>query len=572
MGIRHLEHFMRYDVPNGFSSVCLEQEIKKFQRDNNTKPILVFDLMGLVSFVSRNKFDTLCGGRHNIVAIEIDELFQKIKNIGAELVFFMDGPIQDEKYSTWRCRQNLRYESCNEILDDIDNGMPLWKIIQKENNKCYSIPNISTVIPILEEKAKKYGTLHKTYSVECDLEIAAFASNNPAVLAVIAHDSDFLIFPGDWRYFSINLLSVDTMITKEFNRAALREFLGLNDKQLVIFATLASNDVIKYEEVKHFHNQISGTRTIAKYKFPAIAKVIKEQLNIGRKKIPAEIVNLLWRDSSPESITRVQKSLKSYKINFKKEDYSVTNPLLHQCIQHDLMFVFDILMKTTVNFTLFYYNLSRENISYYDYTIPMFQRQLGIIYDRNSTTGHTIYSKSTHNDSYRMFKVYPTFPDVTVPPLEKLLFQKDDKDLDKIRFHLLKWMICWDKLKDVDLTTIPKNYLLDVLVLVFMKENGIISTSEADVILLTIKQAELKLIRIDIKCPEVVNARAAKISFLYGKIYTNITRCLEFVGLHDLKKIINFDGPMFHNLYATLNQSELQNHLKDVNHYRIYEK
>lgn len=491
--------------------------------------------MGLVCFVSRNKFDTLCGGRHNIVAIVIDELFQKIKNIGAELVFFMDGPIQDEKYSTWLCRQNLRYESCNNILDDFEHGMPLWKIIQKEKNNCYSIPNISTVIPILEEKAQKYGTLHKTYTVECDLEIAAFASNNPAVLAVIAHDSDFLIFPGDWRYFSINWLSVDTLITKEFNRTALREHLGLNDKQIVIFATLASNDVIKYEEVKHFHNQISGTRTLAKHKFPAIAKVIKEQLNIGRKKIPGEIVNLLWRDSSPESVVRVRKSLKSYKINFKKEDYSVTNPLLHQCIQHDLMFVFDILMKTTVNFTLFYFNLSRENISYYDYIIPMFQRQLGIIYDRTSTDGHTIYSKSSHSDSYQMFKVHPIFPDVIVPPLEKLLFQKDDQDLDKIRFHLLKWMICWDKLKDVDLTAIPKNYLLDVLVLVFMKENGIISTSEADVILLTIKQEELKLIRIDIKCPEIVNARAAKISFLYAKIYTNITRCLEFVGLHDLK-------------------------------------
>ena len=32
MGIRHLEHFMRYDVPNGLSTVCLEQEVKNFQR------------------------------------------------------------------------------------------------------------------------------------------------------------------------------------------------------------------------------------------------------------------------------------------------------------------------------------------------------------------------------------------------------------------------------------------------------------------------------------------------------------------------------------------------------------
>ena len=495
--------------------------------------------MGLVSFVSRDKFATLCGGRHNIAAIEIDELFKKIKNIGAELVFFMDGPIQEEKYSTWRQRQNLRYDSCNDILDDFDRGIPLSRIIEKERNNCYKIPNISTFIPILEEKAKKYGTLHKTYTVECDLEIAAFASNNPAVLAVIAHDSDFLIFPGDWRYFSINMLNVDTLITKEFNRTALRECLGLNDKQLVIFATLASNDVIKFEEVKHFHNEISGTRTIAKYKFPAIAKIIKNQLNVGRKKIPLEIANLLWRQPCSDSVIRVQKSLKSYKINFRKEDFSVTNPLLHKCIQHDLMFVFDILMKTTVNFTLFYFNLSKENISYYEYTIPLFQRQLGIVYDRKSTSGHRIYSKLSHSDSYRLSKVYPIFPDVIVPPLGKLLFLKGDKDLDEIRFHLLKWIVCWDKLKDSDLTAIPKNYLLDILVLVFMKENGIISTIEADVILLTIKQVELESSAIDIKNPKTINARAAKISFLYSKIYTNITRCLEFVGLHELKVICN---------------------------------
>ncbi|CAO1380752.1 unnamed protein product [Diamesa serratosioi] len=552
--------------------------------------------MGLVTFVSRNKFDTLCGGRHNIAAIEIDDLFKKIKNTGAELVFFMDGPIREEKYSTWRCRQNLRYDSCNDILDDVERGMNLSMIIKKESNNCYKIPNISTFIPILEEKAKTYGTLHKTYTVECDLEIAAFASNNPAVLAVIAHDSDFLIFPGDWRYFSINMLNIDTLITKEFNRTALRESLGLNDKQLVVFATLASNDVIKYEEVKHFHNEIAGTRTLAKYKFPAIAKIIKEQLNIGRKKIPLEIANLLWRDPCSDSIIRVQKSLKSYKINFRKEDYSVTNPLLHQCIQHDLMFVFDILMNTTVNFTLFYFNLSKENISYYDYTIPLFQRQLGIVYDRNSTAGHRIYSKSSHSDSYRLSKVYPIFPDVIVPPLEKLFFQKGDKDLDEIRFHLLKWIVCWDKLKDTDLSTIPKNYLLDILVLVFMKENGIISTTEADVILLTIKHEELKLTAINIKYPETLNPRAARIAFLYAKIYTNITRCLEFVGLYELKviaqlnllhevrnnrfysfsfkKLFNFDGVIFHYSYNKFTKKSEEILLKalllDLDKIRLY--
>lgn len=32
MGIRHLEHFMKYDVPNGLCTVYLEEEIKNFQR------------------------------------------------------------------------------------------------------------------------------------------------------------------------------------------------------------------------------------------------------------------------------------------------------------------------------------------------------------------------------------------------------------------------------------------------------------------------------------------------------------------------------------------------------------
>ena len=32
MGIRHLEHFMTYDVPHGFHNVWLEEEIQNFER------------------------------------------------------------------------------------------------------------------------------------------------------------------------------------------------------------------------------------------------------------------------------------------------------------------------------------------------------------------------------------------------------------------------------------------------------------------------------------------------------------------------------------------------------------
>jgi hypothetical protein len=81
------------------------------------------------------------------------------------------------------------------------------------------------------------------------LETAAFATKNNA-LAVIADDSDYLIYKGNWRYWSARQLDLNDLSTMEYDRRALWDCLNLSEDQMKIFATIAGNDIIKYNEVQ----------------------------------------------------------------------------------------------------------------------------------------------------------------------------------------------------------------------------------------------------------------------------------------------------------------------------------
>lgn len=158
-------------------------------------------------------------------------------------------------------------------MDIIYNGESLSSVQEYFEARNDDVPRLTTQNDLMIHIARQYGEFIETFTRECDSEIARYAYENMDVLAVLANDSDFLIFAGHWRYFSLKDINVNTLDTIEFSRTALRSFLDLNDQQLIILATLNGNDIIKYDKVKEsFHVQADPFKhRFGNFRFPWLA-------------------------------------------------------------------------------------------------------------------------------------------------------------------------------------------------------------------------------------------------------------------------------------------------------------
>lgn len=190
-----------------------------------------------------------------------------------------------------------------------------------------------------------------------------------------------------------------------------------------------------------------------------------------------------------------------------------------------------------INYSLLCYDLRQNDFPlYFDIAIPLAQRQFGLLlqHKKKNDIQVIIYTRKTHSDTTRPHFISPIYPPIVVPPLVDLIFREGDgnENLNNLRFNLLKWLICWNRLGNLDLTAIPKEYFMDIMVLVVMKDHGIITTLEADIFLLTIKSATVNLSTKEIQYPEAVNSKAYRIVFIFLKLQSHIRRCLQIVGLH----------------------------------------
>ncbi|CAH1719259.1 unnamed protein product [Chironomus riparius] len=547
MGVRQLQTFIQYHVPNGYHQVSLEHECEAFKRKNNLHPILVIDLMGLLAPMATNKKELLCGLRQNEIYKSLEKLLQKLSQI-AQLIIFEDGPVNDVKMSEWTKRQNERYEKSVRIIDLINQNCPLDDIINIERD----MPSVTSHLYMVEKLTSKYGTLKISINRECDAEMTQFACRNPRVLAILADDSDFLIYPGNWRYFSLRELNQESLQTMEYNRFSLRDYLQLNDHELILLSTLNGNDVIRFDDTFRFHKSLIQQRNNAALRFSAITDFIKNSRILQSRNLYPEIARLIYGNNSQSFVQKIRESFEFYNINF--EIAEIKGDLNKYCIKMYYDFTFSILNYMPKTFTVHFFDL-RECSNFFDIVCNIFRKQIGIILRFEPIKGYEVRCKMSHNDTFSSVYVNPIFPNIAQPPLIELLKRTQYPRHDTIRFDLLKWMINEDSLRNIDLMVIPKNIFSDILVLVFMVCEGFISPFEADIVLLTIKHVEIDIVPENLTTPDILHPRAFFISFLFSKFYSYLSRSLELTGLKDLLKINNFDGVLFHNLYLKcLNQ------------------
>ena len=165
--------------------------------------------------------------------------------MGFEFIYVYDGALFPDKTDTIIQRRNESYEKHQSILQAIDSGLNINNLVLL---KKLHIGNITPYFPNFSEIAKKYGRVVRA-NREGDQEIV-FLANKHKAFAVISDDTDFLIFGGNWRFWSAQTMDLDKKTIKEYDKVALRSHLGLSYSRLILFATLAGNDFLTYDNVK----------------------------------------------------------------------------------------------------------------------------------------------------------------------------------------------------------------------------------------------------------------------------------------------------------------------------------
>lgn len=411
--------------------------------------------MAIVGYLCENRNEILCGGCHDFYHHHLSQIFSSL-SAHSELIFFVDGFVQmDSKFSTWRKRQNQKYKENIAIINDIYHQRTLNEIAGKHGRI-----HVNTMLNVIEDVALKFGQLKYAINSECDQEIAQFAAQQSRTLAVFSDDSDFLIFGGHWRYFSMKYFDSVSYASIEYNRYALKSFLDLNDFQMSIFATCLGNDIISHKSLKSFHNQFS-------HKILGIASFIRNNIKDikSHSNVLECLVIAIFGINNDYYKEIIKTSINSYFINYNAKLQQGKYDFL---LENHMLFTRNVLSGAPFNISLVFYDLCEYSKSLFDISIELFQRQAGLAFAQARTEPFPlrVYSKRSHTESYKMYSVNSIVPPFEVSSLTEI--QYGGSFYDNERFKLLAWTICWEKLSNFNLQQIPRKFMIDILTLVYL--------------------------------------------------------------------------------------------------------
>uniref|UniRef100_A0A0K8TLN5 Putative constitutive coactivator of peroxisome proliferator-activated receptor gamma n=1 Tax=Tabanus bromius TaxID=304241 RepID=A0A0K8TLN5_TABBR len=567
MGVRHLHTYICNQVPNGVSNVDLALEAEKYRKKYGSNPILVLDVLTMQSLMYTNSHEVCLSGRYNLCNERAHRMFSKLKSLNYKLICFIDGPPQLDKMKTCLDRRNDSYDKAIKVLDLIDSGTDLTQPITG-----IQVPNLLPYFSNFIQIAMEYGEMHASTLSECDLEIADFA-NSVGAMAIISNDTDFLIYEGDWRFWSANHLNLETFCTIEFNRHSLRTHLKLNSNQMCLFATLGGNDILKYNDVVNFHRRIGSNRD----KFLRIADVIRSLNSYPPRLRIQDLKRLSHSVFGPGDreygIHLIQQSMKSYSyLNMPRQH---EDPLIDALSKNAQKFNFVIVANRPYIIQLFFFDYRDKYFTpFYDLVLPLIKRQMGILLCRFSgDRSRTFYCKTSHETPYRQQKLRCDFPNCDVPPLQELLFTPFGKSsqLDDLRIQLVCWQIS-PKLNINILKSLKNEAILTALNLFYLVEKKQITKDEADCLLLAVNCPSNMVNQLKYEDMKAINGRDARVAFLFTRMYDFIRNCISAVGLREFCSLVTFDGLYFHHLRKNWrsNPGYIDDLLKQYEDWRIY--
>lgn len=303
----------------------------------NGRAIIIFDVMGFVHNFHGSGIDFKLGGRQHNYMQQFHRFLTELKNAGATMIFFWDGQLQPNRCVEWCQRREKEFNT---------NSQSGCKTISKSIQK------------LIEDD--EFGRVIISTQVDCDAAIAKYAVENRA-LAVIASDSDFLIFDGDFQLWHSNSIRMESMEANQFHHQNLRQLFRLTNVQMKYLATIAGNDYTKL---------LVKEKQIDFFKIADFCRSIRS--NETEQSIHQKIKNFM---GLRYDTTTIKTSIQSYDINFADEPptdrmskYFSSNVF----IKHRQIFQYEI------NFLDFQLR-NHNNLTYLDTILVMFRKLGGIL-------------------------------------------------------------------------------------------------------------------------------------------------------------------------------------------------
>lgn len=213
----------------------------------------------------------------------------------------------------WLNRRNDEFLIYTDLYDLIESGLTLNEIIQRQRER----KSVTSTFYGMAVISREYGQFNHSIRRECDLEIANYAKKHNA-LAVITNDTDFLIFDGNWKFWSsqdVHLTQSNRLKTIEYNRNGIANILSLAKHQLPLFATLLANDFTHgyYNQLARFYCSMGPM----KYRIRNVARYVRKvgNANLTESDI-SRIIQQVFGYTNDELQQLFRQSLDSYEIDF----------------------------------------------------------------------------------------------------------------------------------------------------------------------------------------------------------------------------------------------------------------
>lgn len=379
-----------------------------FSAHPGQQAIIVIDAMSLNSLVGRNEAEILCGGRHHRYFQLYGRLFSDLKAGDVKLVFFSDLNVQHQKMDEWLQRRSETYARTITLFDNIAKGMSVVDLLKTGAN----LRTLMVAMNALSTEARKHGEYVYVTQHECDVELAQYARDHNA-MAVIGNDSDFLVYEGNWMYWSASNIDLETLATIEYSRTALCDYLSLSHQQLSLWATLVGNDItsVCFRDLRRFHTSL-GT---IEQKFLNVARYVRSFKRLPFSFDQHTIESIARRVFGDRNCRRMSPlivdGIQSYNLDFP-QSAGLSDPLLQKAVHHSGIYV--KLMSDVHTLTLAMYDLRANDIvkTYTDVMAVVERRAIGVVWqERKSMQSQlTLAAKWSHEGAWCCRDMHPLYP------------------------------------------------------------------------------------------------------------------------------------------------------------------
>ena len=362
--------------------------------------MIIIDFCSTLTISRRCFQDIICGGRSNLVKKLVERFLTRLVIHGASLMFVCQSDTLPRNLDQFCTRQNRKYSRLLAFFDQLRNRVSHERL----DRYIYEIPvrNFSRNGDIFQKYGRVIVTTTDAYA---DHVVANQAIQNNA-MAVIGEHSDFLIFPGDWSYWSLKHVNFDEMSTIEYCRNELRAHLRLSVKQMFILATISGNKFWAVKDMLTFQHQTYDN--IAEY-----VKTIRNLASLTDDEIQ-DIALTCMKKYTTEDVLNFKKSMDHYNIDGTPQpDKEIHLP--HNFVQDEINL---LLTLSPLPIGVGLCDLRRpmddsiEMQSHAILVIPIFRRIAGValLHKNDASLTIPVLTKWSHEESYATTDVYPDYP------------------------------------------------------------------------------------------------------------------------------------------------------------------